>query len=206
MSTIKNYLEISAVHKAMQDEKLWEQTLSMQKIIQDHWEASGLMALQQSIQLAIQPTLDAMAPLSSALAESMAGVTSFKKLNLGIQQFQDIHKLIQPMTEYQSILGDLKLTFTDTSITDIIDLNDDDNVFDELSKFESNVDLSPAEEEVIDTIIKDEAYLNWFNKCIKICANKIQNVKKEDAAKWIFLCLLNRIFSRLFDFMLDKII
>ena len=206
MSTVKDYLEMSAMHQAIQNEKLWEQALSIQKIIHENWEASGLMALQQSIQLAIQPTVDAMAPLSSAIAESMAGVTSLNKLNLGIQQFQDIHKLIQPMTEYQSILGDLKLTFTDTSITDIIDLNDNDNVFDELSKFESNVDLSPAEEEVIDTIIKDEAYLNWFNKCLKICANKIQNVKKEDVAKWIFLCLLNRICARLFDFMLDKII
>lgn len=206
MNTKKDYLEMSAVHKAMQNEKLWEQTLSIQKIIHDHWEASGLIALQQSIQIALQPTLDAMAPLSSAFNESMAGIASINKLHLGIQQFQDIHKLIQPMTEYQSILGDLKLTFTDTSITDIIDLNDNANVFDELSKFESNVDLSPAEEDVIDTIIKDEAYLNWFNKCVKICANKIQNVKKEDVAKWIFLCLLNRIFSRLFDFMLDKII
>ena len=160
------------------------------------------MALQQSIQLAMQPTLDAMAPLSSAIAESMAGVTSLNKLHFGIQQFQDIHKLIQPMTEYQSLLGDLKLTFTSTSITDIIDLNDDAKVVDELSKFESNIDLLPAENEVIETIVKDELYLNWYNKL----ANKIQNVRKEDVAKWIFLCLLNRICSRLFDFMLDKII
>lgn len=202
MSTIKNYLEMSAMHKAMQNEKLWEQALSIQKIIPNYWESSELIALQQSIQLAIQPTLDAMAPLSSAIAESMAGVTSLNKLYFGTQQFQDIHKLIQPMVEYQSILGDLRLTFTNTSITDIIDLNDGAKAVDELSNFESNIDLLPGEEEVIDTIIKDEAYLNWFNKC----ANKIHDVEKETVAKWIFFYLLDRIFTKLFDFMLDKII
>lgn len=202
MSTIKDYLEISPMHQAMQNEKLWEQAFSIKELIPNYWESSELIALQQSIQLAMQPTLDAMAPLSSAIAESMAGVTSLNKLHFGIQQFQDIHKLIQPMTEYQSLLGDLKLTFTSTSITDIIDLNDDAKVVDELSKFESNIDLLPAENEVIETIVKDELYLNWYNKL----ANKIQNVRKEDVAKWIFLCLLNRICSRLFDFMLDKII
>ena len=123
-------------------------------------------------------------------------------LYFGTQQFQDIHKLIQPMVEYQSILGDLRLTFTNTPITDIIDLNDDAKAVDELSKFESNIDLLPGEEEVIDTIIKDEAYLNWFNKC----ANKIHDVEKETVAKWIFFYLLDRIFTKLFDFMLDKII
>lgn len=202
MSTIKDCLETSPMHKAMQHEKLWEQAISIKELIPNYWEASGLMALQQSIQSAMQPTLDAMAPLSSAFNESMAGIASINKLHLGIQQFQDIHKLIQPMTEYQSILGDLKLTFRDTSITDIIDFNDNANVFDELSKFESNVNLSPAEEEVIDTIIKDEAYLNWFNKL----ANKIHDVEKETVAKWIFFYLLDRIFTKLFDFMLDKII
>lgn len=202
MSTMKDYLEISPMHQAMQNEKLWEQAFSIKELIPNYWESSELIALQQSIQLAMQPTLDAMAPLSSAIAESMAGVTSLNKLHFGIQQFQDIHKLIQPMTEYQSLLGDLKLTFTSTSITDIIDLNDDAKVVDELSKFESNIDLLPAENEVIETIVKDELYLNWYNKL----ANKIQNVRKEDVAKWIFLCLLNRICSRLFDFMLDKII
>ena len=113
---------------------------------------------------------------------------------------------MQPMAEYQALLNNIKLTLADTSITDFIVLNNDVKVFEVLSSFESNIQLSPAEEEVIDTIIKDEAYLNWFNKYVKICANKIQNVKKEDVAKWIFLCLLNRICSRLFDFMLDKII
>lgn len=202
MSTIKDCLETSPMHKAMQHEKLWEQAISIKELIPNYWEASGLMALQQSIQSAMQPTLDAMAPLSSAFNESMAGIASINKLHLGIQQFQDIHKLIQPMTEYQSILGDLKLTFRDTSITDIINFNDNANVFDELSKFESNVNLSPAEEEVIDTIIKDEAYLNWFNKL----TNKIHDVEKETVAKWIFFYLLDRIFTKLFDFMLDKII
>ena len=202
MSTIKNYVEMSAMHKAMQNEKLWEQALSIQKIIPNYWESSELITLQQSIQLAIQPTLDAIAPLSSAIAESMAGVTSLNKLHFSIQQFQDIHKLIQPMTEYQSILGDLKLTFKATSITDIIDLTDDAKAVDELSNFESNIDLLPAEEEVIDTIIKDEAYLNWFNKC----ANKVHDLTKEDVGKWIFFYLLDRICTRLLDFIFDKIV
>ena len=99
MSTIKDYLEMSPMQQAIQNEKFWEQTISIQKVIHDHWEASGLMALQQSIQLAIQPTIDAMAPLSSVLAESMTGVTSFNKLHLGIQQVQDIHNVMQPMAE-----------------------------------------------------------------------------------------------------------
>ena len=202
MSTIKDYLEISPMHQAMQNEKLWEQAFSIKELIPNYWESAELIELQQSIQLAMQPTLDAMAPLSSAINESMKGVTSLNKLHFGIQQFQDIHKLIQPMTEYLSILGDLKLTFTVRSVTDIIDLNDDDKVVDDLSKFESNIDLLPAENEVIETIVKDESYLNWFNKY----ANKIHDIKKEAVAKWIFFYILDRIFTKLFDFMLDKII
>ena len=163
MSTIKNYLEISAVHKAMQDEKIWEQTLSMQKIIQDHWEASGLMALQQSIQLAIQPTLDAMAPLSSAIAESMAGVASLNKLNLGIQQVQDIHKLMQPMAQYQSLLQKISKSISIKPISDSIDLSELTLDFDITDDYNVTADsLSEEESELVNEISRDNKLISYL--------------------------------------------
>ena len=186
MSTIKDYLEIPAVHKAMQNEKLWEQTLSIQKVIHDHWEASGLMALQQSIQLAIQPTLDAMAPLSSALAESMAGVASINKLNLGIQQVQDIHKLIQPMTKYRSALEDLELAFSNVSFPELAVSSEELPPLEELPSLESTIKLLPGERRLVELFIKDEKPLNWFQEHFP----KISKVTVEDAYIFIFLLIL----------------
>ena len=163
MSTIKNYLEMSAMHKAMQNEKLWEQTLSMQKIIHDHWEASGLMALQQSIQLAMQPTLDAMAPLSSAIAESMAGVASLNKLNLGIQQVQDIHKLMQPMAQYQSLLQKISKSISIKPISDSIDLSELTLDFDITDDSSDMIDsLSDEEFELINEISRDNKLISYL--------------------------------------------
>ena len=187
MSTKKDYLEMSAVHKAMQNEKLWEQTLSIHKIIHDHWEASGLMALQQSIQLAIQPTLDAMAPLSSAIAESMAGMASLNKLNLGIRQVQDIHKLIQPMTEYRSALEDLELAFSNVSFPELAVSSEELPQLEELPSLESTIKLLPGERRLVELLIKDEKPLNWFQSHFP----KTSKLTVEDAYILIFLLILN---------------
>ena len=187
MSTIKDYLEMSPMQQAIQNEKFWEQTISIQKVIHDHWESSGLIALQQSIQLAIQPTLDAMAPLSSALAESMAGVTSFKKLHLGIQQVLDIHKLIQPMTEYRSALEDLELTFSNVSFSELAISNDELPPLEELPSLESTIKLLPGERRLVELFIKNEKYLNWFRAHFP----KLSNATVEDAYIFIFLLIFH---------------
>ena len=187
MSTIKDYLEMSPMQQAIQNEKFWEQTISIQKVIHDHWEASGLMALQQSIQLAIQPTLDAMAPLSSTLAESMAGVTSFKKLHLGIQQVLDIHKLIQPITEYRSALEDLELTFSNVSFPELAISNDELPPLEELPSLESTIKLLPGERRLVELFIKNEKYLNWFRAHFP----KLPNATVEDAYIFIFLLIFH---------------
>ena len=187
MSTIKDYLEMSPMQQAIQNEKFWEQTISIQKDIHDHWEASGLMALQQSIQLAIQPTLDAMAPLSSTLAESMAGVTSFKKLHLGIQQVLDIHKLIQPITEYRSALEDLELTFSNVSFPELAISNDELPPLEELPSLESTIKLLPGERRLVELFIKNEKYLNWFRAHFP----KLSNATVEDAYIFIFLLIFH---------------
>lgn len=187
MSTIKDYLEMSPMQQAIQNEKFWEQTISIQKVIHDHWEASGLMALQQSIQLAIQPTLDAMAPLSSTLAESMAGVTSFKKLHLGIQQVLDIHKLIQPITEYRSALEDLELTFSNVSFPELAISNDELPPLEELPSLESTIKLLPGERRLVELFIKNEKYLNWFRAHFP----KLSNATVEDAYIFIFLLIFH---------------
>ena len=187
MSTIKDYLEMSPMQQAIQNEKFWEQTISIQKVIHDHWEASGLMALQQSIQLAIQPTLDAMAPISSTLAESMAGVTSFKKLHLGIQQVLDIHKLIQPITEYRSALEDLELTFSNVSFPELAISNDELPPLEELPSLESTIKLLPGERRLVELFIKNEKYLNWFRAHFP----KLSNATVEDAYIFIFLLIFH---------------
>ena len=187
MSTIKDYLEMSPMQQAIQNEKFLEQTISIQKVIHDHWEASGLMALQQSIQLAIQPTLDAMAPLSSTLAESMAGVTSFKKLHLGIQQVLDIHKLIQPITEYRSALEDLELTFSNVSFPELAISNDELPPLEELPSLESTIKLLPGERRLVELFIKNEKYLNWFRAHFP----KLSNATVEDAYIFIFLLIFH---------------
>ena len=189
MSTMKDYLEISPMHQAMQNEKLWEQAFSIKELIPNYWKASGLMALQQSIQLAIQPTLDAMAPLSSAIAESMAGVTSFKKLHLGLQQVQDIHKLIQPMTEYRSALEDLELTFSNVSFPELAVSSEELPPLEELSSLESTIELLPGERRLVELFIKDEKPLNWFQAHFP----KISKVTVEDAYIFIFFLILQGI-------------
>ncbi|WP_127068933.1 hypothetical protein [Veillonella sp. 3891] len=202
MGTIKDYLQPSPIEKYFAHRDMWEKYFS----INNRFVNQNVMTALEPLQIAMQPYLNMMSIAQSANNAMIANMSSLDRIATGFEQLQQIHKIMQPMVEYQAILNNIKLTLADTSITDFIVLNNDVKVFEDLSSFESNIQLSPAEEEVIDTIIKDEAYLNWFNKYVKICANKIQNVKKEDVAKWIFLCLLNRICSRLFDFMLDKII
>nr|DAR41222.1 MAG TPA: hypothetical protein [Caudoviricetes sp.] len=189
MSAIKDYLETSPMQQAIQNKKFWEQTISIQKVIHDHWEASGLMALQQSIQLAIQPTLDAMAPLSSALAESMAGVTSFKKLHFGIQQVQDIHKFMQPMTEYHSALEDLELTFSNVSFPELAVSSEELPPLEELPSLESTIKLLPGERRLVELFIKDEKPLNWFQAHFP----KTSKITVEDAYIFIFLLILQEI-------------
>ena len=189
MSTIKDYLEMSPMQQAIQNEKFWEQTISIQKVIHDHWEASGLMALQQSIQLAIQPTIDAMAPLSSVLAESMTGVTSFNKLHLGIQQVQDIHKLIQPMTEYRSALEGLELTFSNVSFPELAVSSEELPQLEELPSLESTIKLLPGERRLVELFIKDEKPLNWF----KAHFPKTSKLTVEDAYIFIFFLILQEI-------------
>lgn len=163
MSTIKNYVEMSAMHKAIQNEKLWEQALSIQKIIHNHWEASGLMALQQSIQLAMQPTLDAMAPLSSAIAESMAGMSSINKLNLGLQQFQDIHNVMQPMAEYQSLLHKISKSISMNPISNSIDLSEINLDFDVTDDYNVTADsLSEEESELVNEISRDNKLISYL--------------------------------------------
>lgn len=189
MSTIKDYLEMSPMQQAIQNEKFWEQTISIQKVIHDHWEASGLMALQQSIQLAIQPTIDAMAPLSSALAESMTGVTSFNKLHLGIQQVQDIHKLIQPMTEYRSALEGLELTFSNVSFPELAVSSEELPQLEELPSLESTIKLLPGERRLVELFIKDEKPLNWFQAHFP----KTSKLTVEDAYIFIFFLILQEI-------------
>lgn len=163
MSTIKDYLEMSPMQQAIQNEKFWEQTISIQKVIHDHWEASGLMALQQSIQLAIQPTIDAMAPLSSVLAESMAGVASINKLNLGLQQFQDIHNVMQPMAEYQSLLHEISKSISIKSISDSIDLSELKFDFDITDDSNVTADsLSEEESELVNEISRDSKLINYL--------------------------------------------
>lgn len=163
MSTIKNHLEMSAMHQAMQHEKLWEQAFSIKELIPNYWKASGLMALQQSIQLAIQPTLDAMAPLSSAIAESMAGVASLNKLNLGIQQVQDIHKLMQPMAQYQSLLQKISKSISIKPISDSIDLSELTLDFDVTDDYNVTADsLSEEESELVNEISLDNKLISYL--------------------------------------------
>nr|DAR15094.1 MAG TPA: hypothetical protein [Caudoviricetes sp.] len=163
MSTIKDYLEMSPMQQAIQNEKFWEQTISIQKVIHDHWEASGLMALQQSIQLAIQPTIDAMAPLSSVLAESMTGVTSFNKLHLGIQQVQDIHNVMQPMAEYQSLLHKISKSISMNPISNSIDLSEINLDFDVTDDYNVTADsLSEEESELVNEISRDNKLISYL--------------------------------------------
>ena len=184
MSTIKNYVEMSAMHKAIQNEKLWEQAISIQKLIPNYWKSSELIALQQSIQLAMQPTLDAMAPLSSAIAESMAGMSSINKLNLGLQQFQDIHNVMQPMAEYQSLLHEISKSISMNPISDSIDLSEINLDFDMSDDYDVTSDsLSEEESELVNEISHD-------NKLISYLKSKYHQLKDMPSEK-VALCLWN---------------
>lgn len=185
MSTIKDCLETSPMHIAKQHEKLWEQAISIKELIPNCWEDSGLMALQQSIQSAMQPTLDAMAPLSSAINESMAGMASINKLNLGLQQFQDIHNVMQPMAEYQSLLQKISKSISIKPISDSIDL----------SELKLDFDIADDSNVVSDSLSKEEAELvneiSRDNKLISYLKSKYHQLKDMPAEK-VALYLWNK--------------
>jgi len=198
MGTIKDYLQPSPIEKYFAHRDMWEKIFSINERVLNQ----NLMMSLGPLQIAMQPYLESMLIAQSANNAIIANMTSIDRIANGFEQLQQVHKFMQPLAEYQAILHDIKLAIADASITEIIDLNDDAIIYDEFSKIENNIDLSPAENEVIETIVNDESYQNWFNKC----ANIIHGVKKETVAKWIFFHMLDRIFTKLFDFMLDKII
>lgn len=189
MSNIKNYLEMSAMQQAMQHEKLWEQALSIKELIPNYWKSSELIALQQSIQIALQPTLAAMAPLSSAINKSMAGIASINQLHLGLQQIQDIHKLIQPMGEYRSALEGLELTFSNVSFPELDISSEELPPLEELPFLESTIKLLPGERRLVELFIKDEKPLNWFQAHFP----KTSKITVEDAYIFIFFLILQEI-------------
>ena len=104
-----------------------------------------------------------MAPLSSVLAESMTGVTSFNKLHLGIQQVQDIHNVMQPMAEYQSLLHKISKSISMNPISNSIDLSEINLDFDVTDDYNVTADsLSEEESELVNEISRDNKLISYL--------------------------------------------
>lgn len=189
MSNIKNYLEMSAMHQAMQHEKLWEQAFSIKELIPNYWEASGLMALQQSIQLAMQPTLDAM-----------PGIAACNKLAMGIQQVHDLHKIMQPMAEYQSILQKFADSISLNPISKSINLSELDLEFSSDSTDVSFDLLSDEEQAIVDEISLDIKLINY----LKSKYHQLKNLPAEKVALYLWDKYIHPVIIGLIVYHLSK--
>lgn len=189
MSTIKDYLETSPMHKAMQHEKLWEQAISIKELIPNCWESSGLMALQQSILLAMQPTLDAM-----------PGIAACNKLAMGIQQVHDLHKIMQPMAEYQSILQKFADSISLNPISESINLSELDLEFSSDSTDVSFDLLSDEEQAIVDEISLDIKLINY----LKSKYHQLKNLPAEKVALYLWDKYIHPVIIGLIVYHLSK--
>lgn len=125
-----------------------------------------------------------MAPLSSAINESMKGVTSLNQLHLGLEQLQQLHNVMQPMAQYQSLLQKISKSLSIKPISDSIDLSELKLDFDITDDSNVTADsLSEEESELVNEISCD-------NKLISYLKSKYHQLKDMPAEK-VALCLWN---------------
>ena len=185
MGTIKDYLQPSPIEKYFAHRDMWKKYFS----INNRWVNQNVMNALEPLQIAMQPYLNMMSIAQSANNAMIASMTSLDRIATGFEQLQQVHKVMQPMAEYSSLLESIEPAFSSDEFTELLTLNEEIPPLEELSSFESKTKLLPGERRLVELFIKNEKLLNWFRAHYP----KLSNATVEDAQIFIFLIIFQEI-------------
>lgn len=185
MGTIKDYLQPSPIEKYFAHRDMWEKLFS----INERVLKQSLMMDLSPLHIAIQPYLESMIIAQSANNALIANMPSLDRIANGFEQLQQVHKIMQPMAEYHSFIDSIGLAFSSDDFSELLNLNEELPPIEEISSFENTIELLPGERRLVELIIKNEKYLNWFRAHFP----KLSNATVEDAQIFIYLIIFQEI-------------
>ena len=181
MGTIKDYLQPSPIEKYFAHRDMWEKLFS----INERVLKQSLMMDLSPLHIAIQPYLESMIIAQSANIALIANMPSLDRIANGFEQLQQVHKIMQPMAEYQSLLHEISKFISMNPISDSIDLSEINLDFDMTDDYDVTSDsLSEEESELVNEISRD-------NKLISYLKSKYHQLKDMPAEK-VALYVWNR--------------
>lgn len=185
MGTIKDYLQPSPIEKYFAHRDMLEKLFS----INERVLKQSLMMDLSPLHIAIQPYLESMIIAQSANNALIANMPSLDRIANGFEQLQQVHKIMQPMAEYHSFIDSIGLAFSSDDFSELLNLNEELPPIEEISSFENTIELLPGERRLVELIIKNEKYLNWFRAHFP----KLSNATVEDAQIFIYLIIFQEI-------------
>lgn len=185
MGTIKDYLQPSPIEKYFAHRDMWEKLFS----INERVLKQSLMMDLSPLHIAIQPYLESMIIAQSANNALIANMPSLDRIANSFEQLQQVHKIMQPMAEYRSFIDSIGLAFSSDDFSELLNLNEELPPIEEISSFENTIELLPGERRLVELIIKNEKYLNWFRAHFP----KLSNATVEDAQIFIYLIIFQEI-------------
>ena len=185
MGTIKDYLQPSPIEKYFAHHDMWEKYFS----INNRFVNQNVMTALKPLQIAMQPYLNMMSIAQSANNAMIASMTSLDRIATGFKQLQQVHKVMQPMAEYSSLLESIEPAFSSDDFTELLTLNEEIPPLEEFSSFESKTKLLPGEIRLVELFIKNEKLLTWFRAHYP----KLSNATVEDAQIFIFWLIFQEI-------------
>lgn len=183
MGTIKDYLQPSPIEKYFAHRDMWEKYFS----INNRFVNQNFMTALEPLQIAMQPYLNMMSIAQSANNAMIASMSSLDRIATGFEQLQQVHKFMQPMAEYRSVIDSIGLAFSSDDFPELLNLNEEIPPIEEIPSFENTIELLPGERRLVELFIKNEKYLNWFRAHFP----KLSNATVEDAYIFIFLLIFH---------------
>ena len=159
MGTIKDYLQPSPIEKYFAHRDMWEKLFS----INERVLKQSLMMDLSPLHIAIQPYLESMIIAQSANIALIANMPSLDRIANGFEQLQQVHKIMQPMAEYQSLLHEISKFISMNPISDSIDLSEINLDFDMTDDYDVTSDsLSEEESELVNEISRDNKLISYL--------------------------------------------
>lgn len=181
MGTIKDSLQPSPIEKYFAHRDMCEILFS----INERVLKQSLMMDLSPLHIAIQPYLESMIIAQSANNALIANMPSLDRIANSFEQLQQVHKIMQPMAEYRSFIDSIGLAFSSDDFSELLNLNEELLPIEEISSFENTIELLPGERRLVELIITNEKYLNWFRAHFP----KLSNATIEDAQIFIYLII-----------------
>lgn len=185
MGTIKDYLQPSPIEKYFAHRDMWEKYFS----INNRFVNQNVMTALEPLQIAMQPYLNMMSIAQPANNAMIASMTSLDRISTGFEQLQQVHKVMQSMAEYSSLLESIEPAFSSDDFTELLTLNEEIPPLEEISSFEGKTKLLPGERRLVELFIKNEKLLNWFRAHYP----KLSKATVEDAQVFIYLIIFQEI-------------